>query len=150
MTPARQEILEIKTSRPHPQQRRIIDAARRFNVICAGRRGGKTRLALIRSVPPMIGRKVPIAYFAPTYKMQKKFWRGAVATYREAIVEISKQDYWFAIRGGGSFQMWSLDSIDSARGESYGHVIIDEAAAAFNLEYSWNEVIRPMLSDFEG
>jgi len=150
MQAARQIEIFIRRPRPHPVQEKIIDNARRFNVVCAGRRGGKTKLGLIRSTPAMLDRRLPIAYFAPTYKMMLKFWRAAVRLYQPAIVESSKQDYWFAVQGGGSFQMWSLDSIDSARGNNYAHAIIDEAAAARNLEYAWTEVIRPMLSDFRG
>jgi hypothetical protein len=43
-----------------------------------------------------------------------------------------------------------LDSPDGARGRAYALAIIDEAAIVPRLEYAWNEVIRPTLTDFAG
>ena len=144
------QIVDIRPARPHPAQRQIIAAATRFNVICAGRRIGKTKLALIRSVPCLVGRRRPVAYFAPTYKMMSEFWREAVRLYRPAIVEIRKDEHYFALAGGGSFQMWSLDAPDTVRGRKYALALVDEAARIRNFETAWTEVIRPTLTDYAG
>ena len=70
--------------------------------------------------------------------------------YKPIITHTSKQDHRFEIVGGGSFQMWSLDSADTVRGRKYALALIDEAAMVPNLEDAWNAVIRPTLTDYEG
>jgi hypothetical protein len=39
---------------------------------------------------------------------------------------------------------------DNARGSGYDFVVIDEAAMCPHLEYVWNNVVRPMLTDRKG
>jgi hypothetical protein len=139
----------LRIPRPHPAQQSIMDSGKRFNVVVCGRRFGKTRMALLRSVKPLLSGK-PIAYFAPTYKMLTEFWREAVEVYKPVIMEMNKAEHQFRVVGGGSFQMWSLDSADTVRGRKYALALIDEAAMVTNLEDAWNAVIRPTLTDFEG
>jgi hypothetical protein len=126
-----------------------MDGERRFNVLACGRRFGKTRFALLRSLKPLLNGK-PIAYFAPTYKMLTEFWRDAVEMYKPVIIETNKAEHQFRVIGGGSFSMWSLDSADTVRGRKYALALIDEAAMVSNLEDAWNAVIRPTLTDYEG
>jgi hypothetical protein len=140
-------IVEIPNE--HKYQREILKHRKRFNVVACGRRFGKTQLALIRSIDKM-QEGLPIAYFAPTYKMLQEFWREAERMYKPIITHTSKQDHRFEIVGGGSFQMWSLDSADTVRGRKYALALIDEAAMVPNLEDAWNAVIRPTLTDYEG
>jgi hypothetical protein len=139
----------VEIPEEHQYQAEILKDRKRFNVVACGRRFGKTQLALIRSVDPL-SKHLPIAYFAPTYKMLQEFWREAELMYKPIITHISKQDHRFEIVGGGSFQMWSLDSADTVRGRKYALALIDEAAMVPNLEDAWNAVIRPTLTDYEG
>lgn len=139
----------VEIPNEHKYQREILKNRKRFNVVACGRRFGKTQLALIRSIDKM-QEGVPIAYFAPTYKMLQEFWREAEQMYKPIITHTSKQDHRFEIVGGGSFQMWSLDSADTVRGRKYALALIDEAAMVPNLEDAWNAVIRPTLTDYEG
>ena len=141
--------IKIQISRPHPAQQEILDAEKRFNVVVCGRRFGKTRMALLRSLKPVL-HGLPVAYFAPTYKMLTEFWREAVELYKPVITETSKAEHRFNVIGGGSFSMWSLDSADTVRGRKYALALIDEAAMVPNLEDAWNAVIRPTLTDYEG
>src|SRR5215471_20179562 len=46
--------------------------------------------------------------------------------------------------------MWSLEDPDTARGRAYARIVIDEAASVRKLLYAWQQVIRPMLTDFAG
>lgn len=149
MTATRSQIACIKVQRPHPAQKEILDAEQRFNVVSCGRRFGKTRMALIRSLKPVLSGS-PVAYFAPTYKMLKDFWREAVELYKPAIIESSTSEHRFSTVNGGSFSMWSLDSADTVRGRKYALALIDEAAMVADLENAWNKVIRPTLTDYEG
>lgn len=146
---ATNKTIRLEVSRPHPAQQKVMDGEKRFNVLACGRRFGKTRFALLRSLKPVLAGK-PVAYFAPTYKMLTEFWRDAVELYKPVIASINKAEHRFEVLGGGSFQMWSLDSADTVRGRKYALALIDEAAMVPNLEDAWNAVIRPTLTDFEG
>lgn len=139
----------VKVHRPHRDQRTILKGARRFNVVVCGRRFGKTKLALIRSAFA-VQKGLPVAYFAPVYKMMSDFWREAVEMYKPAISRENKAEHRIEFANGASFQMWSLDSADTVRGRKYALALIDEAAMVPNLEDAWNAVIRPTLTDYEG
>ncbi len=141
--------LHLKAPAPHPAQQEILANKRRFNVVCAGRRTGKTRYGLIRSLKPILAGK-PVAYFAPTYKMMSEFWREAVEMYKPVLQAVNKSEHHLTVLGGGTFSMWSLDSADTVRGRKYALALIDEAAMVPNLEDAWNAVIRPTLTDYEG
>ncbi len=141
--------IKLRIPRPHAAQRHVMQNAARFNVLACGRRFGKTRYGLIRSLRPLLDGR-PIAYFAPTYKMLTEFWREAVEMYKPIITHVNKSEHRFDVVGGGSFSMWSLDSADTVRGRKYALALIDEAAMVTNLEDAWNAVIRPTLTDYEG
>jgi hypothetical protein len=42
--------IQLELPRPHPAQARIIREARRYNVVCCGRRRGKTTLGMDRVI----------------------------------------------------------------------------------------------------
>jgi hypothetical protein len=149
MTATAATAIRIKVDAPHPAQQEILDNETRFNVVACGRRFGKTRMALIRSLKPTLS-GLPVAYFAPTYKMLKEFWREAIDLYAPVIIESSQSEHRFSTVNGGSFSMWSLDSADTVRGRKYALALIDEAAMITDLEGAWNKVIRPLLADYEG
>lgn len=139
----------IDVPKKHPCQQQIFDSRKRFNVVSCGRRFGKTKFALLRA-RPVLCEGLPVAYFAPTYKMLTEFWRECVELYKPMITEMNKSEHQFRVLGGGSFSMWSLDSADTVRGRKYALALIDEAAMVTNLEDAWNAVIRPTLTDYEG
>lgn len=148
---ANNNTIRIKVDEPHPAQQQILDGEARFNVITCGRRFGKTRMALLRSLKPVLN-GMPVAYFAPTYKMLTEFWRDAVELYKPVIAPggMNKAEHRFEVLGGGSFQMWSLDSAETVRGRKYALALIDEAAMVADLENAWSAVIRPTLTDYKG
>jgi hypothetical protein len=143
------KVVRLQVPKPHRAQEEILGRESRFNVIACGRRFGKTRLALLRSMPPLLNGK-PVAYFAPVYKMMSEFWREAVELYEPITESTNKAEHQINLVTGGSFSMWSLDSADTVRGRKYALALIDEAAMVTDLESAWNKVIRPTLADFEG
>lgn len=130
-------------------QRAIADRTERFIVVCEGRRAGKTVLGMDRLVDA-VQTGVPVAWFSPSYKMLSDVFR----TMRDALHPITTrllvQEHRIDVRGGGSVDMWSLDSPDAARGRKYALVVIDEAAMVPNLDDAWQAVIRPTLTDLRG
>lgn len=145
--------LQLRTH--HKSQLEVLRNLSRFNVLCCGRRWGKTTIAediLLGPDETMNGalNGYPVAYFAPTYKMMGDFWREMKIVCFPITKSVSEQEKRINIIGGGWIDFWSLDSPDGVRGRKYKRVVIDEAAVIRELKYAWNEVIRPLLSDMQG
>jgi hypothetical protein len=143
-----QKLITLQLPAPHPAQSRIIQEAKRFNVVCRGRRWGKTALGMDRLIHPALQGK-PVAWFAPNYRLLSDVWRELQAVLHPIISNVNEQERRLELHGGGVVEMWSLDSPDSGRGRSYAAVVIDEAAMVANLEHAWQS-IRPMLTDLRG
>jgi hypothetical protein len=77
-------------------------------------------------------------------------WRSLQVTLEPVIRDVSQQEHRLELRGGGSVEMWSLDSADAGRGRAYSLAVIDEAALVLDLQHAWQETIRPMLADYRG
>ena len=141
--------LELILPRPHSAQQTVIREARRFNVLCMGRRWGKTRLGIDRLVRPALDGK-PVAFFAPTYKMMSDVWRETYNTMQPVVKRVSAQEHRLELITGGIIDMWSLDTPDAPRGRKYARVVIDEAAMVPTLQETWQASIRPTLTDYQG
>jgi hypothetical protein len=137
--------IKLQLPAPHPAQLRVIQEARRFNVVCCGRRWGKTVLGMDRLIHPALGGKA-VAWFAPNYRLLADVWRELQATLQPVISKLNQQERRLELHGSGVIEMWSLDSPDAGRGRAYAAVVIDEAAMVPNLEQACHS-IRPMLTD---
>ncbi len=133
----------------HPAQQQMVREARRFNVVCAGRRTGKTVLAMDRLIHPALHGQ-PVAWFSPTYKMLAEVWRTVRQRLRPVTRAARTQQHTIELLTGGVVEMWSLERADAVRGRSYARVVIDEAAMVRTLSGAWQAVIRPTLTDMRG
>lgn len=139
----------VRLLEPHPAQREILDAAKRFNVACLGRRTGKTTLALTVLAEDAV-HGLPVGYFAPTYKLLAEFWREVKHTLTDVISAKSEQDHRLELISGGTLECWSLDDENPARGRKYARIVIDEAAIVRSLLDIWQQALRPTLADLRG
>lgn len=139
----------IRLQRPHTGQRQVIDGASRFNVVCCGRRFGKTQLGGERVVRRMLD-GASVGWFAPGYKYTGPVFRQLFDTLFPVVRAVSQQDKRIEIHGGGVLEMWTLDSPDAGRGRAYHMIVIDEAAMVQNFEDAWQQSLRPMLTDYKG
>lgn len=146
---ATNQIVRLKVPKPHAKQRLIYDCPSRFIVARCGRRFGKSKFIPVKRLKTMLGGG-PVAYFAPTYKMLKHYWRETKLLLAPVTKHVSTQDHRLELIGGGSYDMWSLDNPDAARGQKYGAIDVDEAAMIPELEEAWNAVLRPTIMDFTG
>jgi hypothetical protein len=134
---------------PHAAQRAVLADARRFNVVCCGRRFGKTALCINVIVEPALAGK-PVGWFAPTYKILVPAWRELVTLLAPITTRRNDAERRLELVTGGVVEMWSLDDPDGCRGRAYARIVIDEAARVVHLERAWTEVIRPTLTDYRG
>jgi hypothetical protein len=65
------------------------------------------------------------------------------------ITNVNSQQHRLEL-GDGAIEFWSLEAADSARGRRYKRAIVDEAAMVPEFRYAWENVIRPMLTDYRG
>lgn len=133
---------------PHPGQTRVLNERKRFNVVCCGRRWGKSKLAVNLLCEPAL-EGFPTGYFAPAYKLLKETYNDCVRALESVISKKSDQEF-IELVTGGVIDFWSLDNPYAGRSRKYKRTIADEAAFAKALETSWNESIRPTLTDLKG
>src|SRR5262249_12371137 len=92
----------------------------------------------------------PAAWFSPSYKLAAPVWRELQSRLYPVTRDKNEQERRLELKGGGTLEVWSLDSSDSGRGRAYAAVVVDEAALIPNLESAWQESIRPQLTDYRG
>ena len=143
--------VRLSIPRPHPAQLSVMREADRFNVLVAGRRFGKTVLGMNECTRPMLEGK-PTAFFSPTYKNLSETWRAMVELLQPMTIKRSEGEHRIQIIGGGTVEMWSLDSTsaDAIRGRKYAMAVLDECAVVPHLLDTWNFIIRPTLLDYAG
>jgi predicted phage terminase large subunit-like protein len=134
----------------HDEQLRIINERKRFNVICCGRRFGKSLLGISLAIEKAWQHREPVAWLSPTYPMLQNVWREFKEIGYELIQSANESQKRFELVGGGSLDFWSADNYDSIRGNKYARAIIDEGAICRNLEDAWQQAIRPTLTDYAG
>lgn len=123
--------------------------ASRFTVLDCGRRWGKDVVLIDLAVETLLA-GYPVGWFNPSYKMLTEVWRTLKNLLQPITSRVDSQEHRLELVTGGVLDMWSLDAYDSARGRKYKRVIVNEAAMSPNLQEAWENVIRPMLTDYRG
>jgi predicted phage terminase large subunit-like protein len=136
----------------HHRQLEILHAPGRYKVVAAGRRFGKTILALewllLEPGGALDGR--PVAYCAPTYKLLMEAWRRMERTLQPVIASVNRAEMRMQLITGGSVDGWTLEDRDAGRGRCYARLVIDEAAHARYLQECWEQALAPTLTDLRG
>lgn len=139
--------------KPHAAQEEIAEATlrSRYTVVRAGRRFGKSALALNIVLREAIHNPGRYWIVAPEYRQAKNiYWRDLVAEYipealivkrneTELILEMMTSD-----PNKNSFiEFKGSDREDALRGAGLKGVVMDEYA--FQAEHVWDKIISPML-----
>jgi hypothetical protein len=140
--------LEVTLAELHQNQTKVIEEAKRFNVLSCGRRWGKSLMSVNMLSEVALGGQ-PVGYFAPTYKLLKGTFDAAYKALEPVIAKKHDQQMLELITGG-SVEFWSLDKANAGRSRKYKRVVVDEAAFVKDLWISWTESIRPTLTDLKG
>jgi len=124
---------------------------KRFIVLVAGRRWGKTTLAIWWLVVNALSNRGRICYYvAPTYGQAKRI---AWSVLKELVPpsarrRTSEQELLIEVLNGSIIQLHGADRPDRLRGVGLDFVVMDEFADM--RAATWNSVIRPSLSDRGG
>lgn len=129
---------------------------KRFAVIVAHRRFGKTVLALNHMLKQALLLDRPLgrfAFIAPQLKQAKEATWAYLKHFTSVIpgrqVNESELSIFLPSNGGGSkIRIFGADNPDSLRGAYYDGVVLDEVAQM--KPEVWQEVVRPMLTDRKG
>lgn len=140
--------VQITLDKPHAGQQQVLDELQRFNVICCGRRWGKSKLAARILCKTAIA-KNPAGYFTPTYKLLEATFKDCLSKL-SPIVSKKHDNQFIELITGGVIDFWSMDNPYAGRSRKYKKVVIDEAAFVKNLWDMWTESIRPTLTDLKG
>lgn len=132
-------------------QRQIFDCPKRFRVVSAGRRFGKSFLSVweMAKIARLPNKK--IFYVAPSYRMAKQIiWEDLKyqLAKRRWLKNVNETDLTIILVNNTKISLRSADNYDSMRGVSLDFVVFDEAA--YMDMQVWTEVIRPALSDRQG
>ena len=133
-----------------PPQWMVFNCGSRFRILVAGRRFGKTYLALVELCRSAWGSGRIAWYVAPTYKQAKRIaWNPLKQMTRPYWASRPNEtDLRIELVTGGTICVRGADNYDSLRGEGMDFLILDEYAAM--APAAWTEVLRPALSDRQG
>ncbi len=139
-----------------PAQSIIALDRHRFRVCICGRRFGKTTLAawemFAKAVSTTDGR---ITYIAPTFAQARDIaWAELKKVCAPLSVNINESRLEITVKNKfGNTSLISLhgwESVESMRGQKYNMLVLDEISNMRDFWTSWQEVLRPALTDFKG
>lgn len=134
-----------------PWQKEVLNDPARFKVICAGRRCGKSRLAVVNLL--IEGLKCPkgsgVMYVAPTQGQARVIiWSLLLDLGRYVIASSHVNNSEITLINGAVIYVRGADRPDTLRGVSLSYAVLDEYADM--KPSAWEEVIRASLSDQRG
>ena len=132
-------------------QGQVFQSDKRFRVLVAGRRFGKSYLACIELLRGAINRPgETFFYCAPTYRMAKDIaWRALKKLVPKVWIKSKNEtDLKIELVNGSLIELKGTENAMALRGRSLAGVVLDEAA--FMDSEVWFEVIRPALADKQG
>jgi Terminase large subunit, T4likevirus-type, N-terminal len=133
-----------------PPQWNVFRCPERFRVLVAGRRFGKTYLALTELCQAAWGQGRLAWYVAPTYKQAKRIaWKPLKELTRPYwAARPNETDLRIELTSGGTICLRGADNYDSLRGDGLDFLVLDEYASI--AREAWTEVLRPALADKQG
>jgi PBSX family phage terminase large subunit len=141
----------------HEAQKQIVRDTTRFRVVNAGRRFGKTLLAIEELVYEAVNKdNANIAYVAPTYAQAREIsWellKKRVLDVKNPEINETRLEMVVPNKFGSmsKITLKGWESIESLRGQTYDFLVLDEVAMYRSFQSQWQEVIRPTLTDRRG
>jgi hypothetical protein len=132
-------------------QQQIVDAPQRFKVVIAGRRFGKTHLAIRELCFHAKEPEKEVWYVAPTYKQARMI---VFKKLRKKLLDlkwvrkINETNLSFELKNGSNISLKGADNYDSLRGVGLDFLCLDEFADIDSE--AWFETLRPTLADKMG
>ena len=137
---------------PHKGQLEIHECDKRFRVVIAGRRWGKSLCASKEIEKRMMKPDQMIWVVAPNYELSDKVfkmvWKNLIIKNQVPMRRKSERDRFMVTEWGSELHGKSADSPDSCLGEGVDFMVADEFVR-FKRSV-WEEYLLPTLSDKKG
>ena len=147
-------VIRVSTGyQPRPLQAQLHREVKRFNVLVAHRRFGKTVWAVNELIDQCLRCPKPdprYAYIAPFFNQAKDIAWEYLKRYTAPIpgATPNESELRVDLPGGRRIRLYGADNADRMRGIYLDGVVLDEPA---QMEPRvWSEIIRPALADREG
>ena len=128
-------------------QIQVAKSDARFRVVCAGRRFGKSILAIRELAKFAAQPNKKVMYVAPTYGMARNIIFDQLKQKLDDlrwIHKINETRMEIQLVNGSKIMLRGADNYDSLRGSGVDFLVMDEMADI--KPEAWNEVLRPTLS----
>jgi hypothetical protein len=135
----------------HAKQLAVARSRKRFKVVVAGRRWGKTQLAKVMLMLFARGRKRLIWYVAPSYRMAKQImWPELIEAIPKKWLKKDPNEttMTLVLKNGTRIELKGADNPDSLRGVGVHYLVMDEVQD-IDPE-AWRKVLRPTLASTGG
>ncbi len=141
----------------HPKQLEVFQDPRRFKIVVAGRRFGKSRLAeavgasagLVTDLNGYDLTDKGVFVVAPTHDQAKRiYWSGLSRVLAPVTTRVDRNTGRIELSNGRWIEVRGADKPDSLRGVGLSDVILDEFASM--KPDVWEEIVRPALADVQG
>jgi len=134
----------------HPAQLQIFNSKKRFKIVAAGRRFGKSYLsAWILLIKAIQSESKDVYYVAPTFQQAKDImWSLLKDLGKNLIASAHENTATLTLINGRKIYLKGSDRESTLRGAGLAYVVMDEMA---NIKpVVWEQIIRPTLSDVRG
>src|SRR5579862_7969475 len=133
-----------------PPQSAVFACDQRFRVLVAGRRFGKTYLALVELCKAASVRGCLAWYVGPSITQSKRIaWKSLKDMTRPFwATKPNETDLRIELIWGSTICVRGADNYDALRGDGLDFLVLDEFASM--APEAWTEVLRPALADRRG
>lgn len=152
------EKLQAKVVQPHNGgQQAIMEDETRFQIVCCGRRFGKTVVGAKKILKKCRTADQMTWWVAPTYKVVKRGYKEVLRQLPENVLtHAPPNDSAFdagrsvvlKFQNGSRMEFYSAERPEGMLGEGVDYVVLDEAATM--PKHVWETIVRPTLIDHEG
>jgi phage terminase large subunit-like protein len=134
----------------HPAQLEIFRSNKRFKIVVAGRRFGKSYLsAWLLLINAIQSKSKDVFYIAPTFQQAKDImWALLKDLGQDLIVKAYENTAVLTLINGRKIYLKGSDRPETLRGTGISYVVLDEYASMKPVV--WEQIIRPSLADVQG
>ena len=134
----------------HPAQLQIFHSDKRFKVVAAGRRFGKSYLsAWLLLIKAIQSESKDVFYVAPTFQQAKDImWAMLKDLGKDLIAQAHENTAVLTLINGRKIYLKGSDRPDTLRGVGLSFLVLDEYASMKPVV--WEQILRPTLADVKG
>ena len=134
----------------HPAQLEIFNSKKRFKIVAAGRRFGKSRLAAwILLIKALQSESKDVFYVGPTFQQAKDImWEMLKELGADVIKDAYENTARLTLINDRKIYLKGSDRPDTLRGVGLAYVVLDEYASMKPIV--WEQILRPTLADVRG